>query len=542
MTQLGLLVRRIWSDYSGALYWDEWDSRLSMDLPLSDLNWGLLWQQHNEHRLVISKILFFLDFKLFNGSNMPLIVINFVVVGLTIISVYRVVSLARYRIPKNTVTLIVYIFTLGSLSILQIENFSWGFQVQFFLSVLLPVISFLYYLKFTSGNLKFHLFLAYFFALAALGTMASGNFSMVVIFLTSIYLRRDIREVVLNGVLSTILLLAYSFNYASENSSPIETLIQHPNFVLRYVITYFASPINQLTYSQIPEFAAAFTGIIYLFFAKRIFYAMKVRETEEISTFGFMVFLYSILIALVSAGGRYYFGVDQANSSRYTTISLLGWFGVMLVLLSNRRTTFKSRRSSWLYLAFILTLMLLPFQIVNANSINDVKYQRNLASIALLHNVQDDSTSIALYPNGQRLVELSQPLIEKQKSIYTKAFIEKYNPRYVSLSDMSDKPNCLGFVDHIRESSDGKGYFVEGWTATNIGKTSSLDLLSTDEQGNVIGAGISGFTRLDVAQQLGSWSSKAGFKMVTRARPQRILVLENLRIICNLEFEDRNEK
>lgn len=541
MLQLCLLVRRVSSDYSEALYWDEWDARLPMDLPLSDLSWNLLWQQHNEHRLVISKILFFVDFKFFGGSNIPLILFNFAIVGFTIIAVYQVVSLGKNQISNSTVTLMVYIFTLTTFSVLQIENFSWGFQVSFFLSVLIPVISFLYYLKFTSSHLKRHMFLAYFLSLAALGTMASGNFSMVVIFLISIFLRRGLREVALHGILMILFFTLYTYNYESQNSSPFATLLQHPDFVFRYVITYFANPINQLTYLRIPEFTAIFTGIIFLYFARRIYNVMKSRETEELSTFGFMLFLYSILIALVSAGGRYYFGVNQANASRYTTISLLGWFGATLVLLGSRATISKAPKSSWPKLAFVLTLVFLQFQIVNSNSMNDVKSQRNLASIALLQNVQDDSTSIALYPSGQRIAELSQSLIEGKKSIFTQSFIKKYNPRYLSRSRISDKPDCLGFVDNIRESSDGKGYLVEGWTATVLGQSRSLDLLGIDEEGNVVGAGISGFTRLDVAQQLGPWSSKTGFRMVTRAIPKTILALENSRVLCSLKFENKYE-
>jgi hypothetical protein len=254
-----------------------------------------------------------------------------------------------------------------------------------------------------------------------------------------------------------------------------------------------------------------------------------------------MLFSYSILIAVVSAGGRYYFGVSQANASRYTTISLLGWFGVILVLLHRRKASFKSPKSSWPTIAFILTFVFLQYQIVNLNPINDVKSQRNLASIALLQEVQDDSTSIALYPSGQRIVELSQPLIEKKKTIFTKRFIEKYDPRHLSLSGISGKRSCMGFVDNIRESSDGKGYLIDGWTATHTGQALSLDLFGIDEEGNVVGAGISGFTRLDVAQQLGSWSSKTGFRMITKAIPKTILVLENSRVVCTLKFEDKYE-
>jgi uncharacterized protein (DUF1501 family) len=107
--------------------------------------------------------------------------------------------------------------------------------------------------------------------------------------------------------------------------------------------------------------------------------------------------------------------------------------------------------------------------------------------------------------------------------------------------DYIDQRSNRKLIDNIKESSDGKGYLVEGWTAENFGQAKSLDLLGTDEQRNVIGAGISGFTRIDVARQLGSWSLKSGFRMVARAIPQKIFVLENSRVVCSLKVGDKYE-
>jgi hypothetical protein len=539
--QLVLLLRRVLSDYSGVLYWDEWDARLTMDVPFGELNWNLLWQQHNEHRIVLSKILFFLDFRFFNGSNIPLIFLNFVFVAMTVLVMHKTVGLGADRAPKNSRIALIYIFTLFSFSVLQIENYSWGFQTQFFLSVLIPLTSFLFYLKFTTKNQNRYLVLSYFCALASLGTMASGNFSIIVILLTSLYLRRQVREVATHALVAFFLLSLYTYEYESSNASPLATFIQHPEFVANYVLTYFTSPINQLTYFKIPTIISIFTLGVFLSSLRRVFLNMKYRDISILNSIGIMIFLYTFLIALVSAGGRYYFGVGQASASRYTTISLLGWFGAILVLANKNVKSKEVQKFTWVKLAIVLTFAFLPFQIINSNAMNDVKSHRNLASIALLHSIQDDSISIALYPSGQRVAELSNSLIENKKSIFTWGFQETHNPKGLSLSNSIDRPNCIGFVDSIRISSSGKGFIVVGWVAAEAGDDAHLNLLATNEMGNVVGAGISGFTRDDVAQQLGPWSGKAGFQLVSRIAPDRIFAVDNGEIRCQLKFKKINE-
>ena len=537
VTQLFLLIFRMRSDYSEALYWDEWDSRLSMDVPVNTLNWEIFWQQHNEHRLVISKLFFTLDFIYFRGSNLPLLILNLVLSVLTILVVFKLLNLNSSNIPMNSIMAILYSFTIFSFSILQIENFSWGFQIQFFMSVLFPLLSFYFYLCYVFKNSKLYIGLSYLMCIVSIGTMASGNFAIIVIILGSVYLRRKVLEIFSHISLATILFLAYTHNYISANSSPLATIIQHPDFILSYIIVYFTSPFNQLTYNQIPEIAGAFTLFVFFVTIKNVIKMYRHRNNDVLGLAGLFLLLYSLLVALASAGGRYDFGVGQAAASRYSTISLLGWFGAFLLILHSHEQGFMARKFTWTKMSLVVSMIFLPFQIINSNTNTDIKPARKLAAIALLQNIKDESVSIALYPSGERLQNLSKSLILAEKSIFTADFKRRFAPKSLPLIEINSKPTCFGFVDTIRQNSDTGSFLITGWVATESGNSYTLDLLAINAGGKVVGAGTSGFKRQDVSDQLGSWSQRTGFQVVAKSSPRFLVASQNSNIECKFKIE-----
>jgi hypothetical protein len=510
-----------------------------MNLPFKDLKWDMFWQPHNEHRLVISKLFFWLDFALFNGSNLPLLILNLVLAGLIIWVVYQILVLKMNSLSVSYIWTVLYCFTLFTFSVLQIENYSWGFQIQFFFSVLFPILSFYFYLRFIYIKNRGSLFWSYLMCILSIGTMASGNFAIIVILITSIYLKRNAYEIALHLMASISILALYTYDYHSNNASPLATLIQHPDFIIKYMLVYFTNPIIQLTDSQIPESSIVITLFLFFLVLKNIFAGYKKIDQGSLFVAGLMMLLYSLVVAFASAGGRYQFGVNQASASRYTTISLMGWFGALLVIMPTQVVGTPSRKFTWTTLSVIISIIFLPYQVANSRSVNDVKSDREMAAIALVQKIQDDSISIALYPSGQRLIELSQPLISNKQSIFTSEFQKRYSEIDLSSNKIMTKPECLGFIDNVQKSSDGAGFLMNGWVAS-MGNGNILNLIAIDSSGKVVGAGISGFERKDVSNQLGLWARNTGFKMVSKVVPQTIVGLNHSIVQCKLTYAVKN--
>ena len=62
--------------YSPIPYWDMWGGYLDFFLRVNNGDYGVWWSQHNEHRIILSRLLFWLDLKWFGGVSIFLIVFN----------------------------------------------------------------------------------------------------------------------------------------------------------------------------------------------------------------------------------------------------------------------------------------------------------------------------------------------------------------------------------------------------------------------------------------------------------------------------------
>jgi hypothetical protein len=537
LIHITLLVRRMITDYSGALFWDEWDARLAMNVPITNLNLSLFWQQHNEHRLVFSKILYFLDFAWFNGSNFPLLVINLILALLILLTIFKILKLDNKNAKFNSVVPQMYCFGIFIFSILQIENFSWGFQSQFYLSVLFPLLSFYFYVCYVLKRRLILILSTYLFSVFSIGTMASGNFAIVVILLTSIFLKRRLFEI-FSHLSATLVIFGFYFrNYSGNHTSPLDTLVEHPDFIFRYVLVYFTSPVDKLIFGENRMISTILVLMLFLVFSKKIYEMFRAEKYNWSTLVGLMIFIYSILIATASAGGRFESGTIQATASRYTTISLIGWFGALLVIMQKRESRQDPSRFTWYHLSFLITILFIPFQIVNSVSANDVKFHRDFASVVLLQNIKDDDSLMALYPDSSRIKNLSQSLIQEEKTIFNSKFKKKYGLASYDLKDVAVVPNCLGFVDKVRPSSDQKGFLVAGWVTLVKEVPVKFDLIATNSENRVVGIGFSGLRRDDVSNQIGSWAKKSGFNMITREYPSQIFAFDNSGIKCELKFK-----
>ena len=159
--------------------------------------------------------------------------------------------------------------------------------------------------------------------------------------------------------------------------------------------------------------------------------------------------------------------------------------------------------------------------------------------LLLVQRIQDDSISISLYPSGQRLTDLSGPLISNEQSIFTSDFKKTFSEINQSFEEILTKPKCIGFIDNIKKSTDERGFLMNGWVAL-AGDADSLNLLAIDASGKVVGAGISGFERRDVSDQLGLWARNTGFKVVSKSVPHLLVGVRNSKVKCRLNYEVQN--
>lgn len=134
LTLLHLLVVRWFA--VDVPYWDEWEMFHPDALP-AGLRWGWLVAQHNEHRLVLTKLQIWALHRLDGWDLVTHVTLNFVVYGLLVAAVGAFV--ARAAGARGAAACLPFLPFL--LSPLGHENHAWGFQAQFHFAYLGAVVA-----------------------------------------------------------------------------------------------------------------------------------------------------------------------------------------------------------------------------------------------------------------------------------------------------------------------------------------------------------------------------------------------------------------
>ena len=124
---VAMTLRMVILSWSPAPYWDQWDELVSG----RSLTWAWLVSQHNEHRLFVPRLIFWLDRWLAAETNVVNFAANVVIqAALSVLLGW----LALKTSPSERIMRVwVYGLSFGFLFwAVQYENFAWGFQVPFF--------------------------------------------------------------------------------------------------------------------------------------------------------------------------------------------------------------------------------------------------------------------------------------------------------------------------------------------------------------------------------------------------------------------------
>ncbi len=237
------------SSYSSLPYWDGWTQIEIAAGGGNPLSPAWLWQQHNEHRLVIPKLFLAADLRLFQARQVFLLASIFVIqlLHLTLLS-WSMWVLGGWRgaLWRTGTGLAAFCLLCPS----QRENLIWGFQVCFVLPQLFATLSFmallLYWMESRQQPDKRpsskYLVVSVLAALGATYSLASGVLLWPLLVVAALYLRLRIAAVLslaVTGILSTALYL-YGYVRPEIHASPITSLAT-PGPLLKYWAVYFVS-------------------------------------------------------------------------------------------------------------------------------------------------------------------------------------------------------------------------------------------------------------------------------------------------------------
>lgn len=515
---VGLAVVGGWKNYTPVPFWDMWDGTEEFLLKVRAGDYGVWWEQHNEHRILLARVIFWLDYKFFGDVNIFSVLANYCLVTISGLVFYFYAKALSGEVQRSQNYFLTFNFTLFSWLFLltQSDNFYLAFQSQFILAQLLPLSAFYFLARYVEIGRVRYFILAFCCAALAIGSMANGVLTFPLMFMYAFLLKLDKSKCVALLIAAVIFPALYFYNYhAPEGHGHLmAALLGRPDRFLCYVLMYIGSPFHYLLgKGDFGPVAAVLAGGFFVSLVLLSLYRQFINKQKSAFVFALLFFIaYIVGTAVGTAGGRLIFGVEQALETRYTTPAIMAWAALALVIASV--FSFKSERSKKMLYAgtVFLTVAMLGFQLKVLKPVDPIHQIREQAAIALALNVNDPQYLQTLFPDPEYLLKISSQAAEQGVSVFARPPFSEMLSSLGKKLDAGHVHECIGSVDHVGGLGRAPGYIrIDGWVYSSVDQKSPERMTIVNDQGLIAGYAIVGLPRDDVGNKFGSTARNSGF-------------------------------
>jgi hypothetical protein len=489
-------------NYSPVPYSDMWNGYLQFYTKATNDDISAWWAQHNEHRIILSRLLFWSDIKFFNGTSAFLIIVNLLLAAFSSIIFFFYTNKYLHKSSTLSKTIINCTIILLLFSRMQKEKFDWAFQSQFLLAYSLPLLAFylLYRAHSATRFNKTYFISSCLLGIASAGTMANGVLALPLLVILSLALRMKWQVPALLACLSIATLLAYFHNYQSiaHHGSTIEALLHQPLELMQYILLYIGSPFHHMFWkAQIFAYIASI-GLISssVFFLKKYIPDPK-NHALELSLLTFI--LYIGITAVGTGSGRLIFGTSQALSERYTTPALMAWVALLILLapkithvIDKHGLLSLPKKAIIAYVTFIV--LLFSTQIRHIHHISpDTKFERKVLALALELNIADGvQNQYSAWPEGAEeiVLHLAQEAVQKNISIFNNLQLKDAREligKKIANDKIYQANSCTGEIEKIEAISNSEYSRITGWLTGENNDIKPSSIRITNAQNKIIG-------------------------------------------------------
>lgn len=505
------VVRVIFVAYTPVPSWDEWFVLIRYTELFHKAPFRWIWEQNNEHRIVLQKLLFLLDFGLFHGSEWFMLASIFLIqVLLSVVVVWWLVRFAKLRGWSLAAALGLIFLCVFCPS--QWENYTWGFQVSFVLVTLLFVTSLsallLYAERSGPGYRPSLLVLSLLLACAATISNGNGVVAWPVLIGCTLTLKLSRRITLLYCLTCLLITALYMYGYVrpGHHASPLQS-IRDPLKLLEYIEKYFGGSLLPGRHLEWAFQVGAIGLTLALICAARILHRTG-PERKLFVTAMIAVLAYLGLTAFITSLGRINFGTDQAFASRYQSYALLFWLCIGLLIWTHLLN--RQRHGACIaVLAFVTLLVaaIAPSYTVIVETVRGRKLVANFAGVAMLEKIHDEGILRGIWVLPSNMEPTVDYLRQHRLSFFAEKAARRLGTSFASVYHIAPGVQCQGYVD-IEQPMPSNSHYKEilGWST--YGKSNlPVQGLVLVRDGIIVGYGVSGYPRGDVANAMHSQSS-----------------------------------
>ena len=488
----------VWRRHTGVPWWDMWNGYIEFYLRTRAGDLSAWWQQHNEHRLVLSELFFYADLRWFNGRLWLPVVGNLIVAG----SIWWLLAYVWKRICPATLATsaaraVFWIIGVACFSWAQEENLPIAFQIQFFLACFLPLAAFAMLAFFAEETERVGRFAAaaVLGALSA-GTMANGIAVPLMLFVFAVFLRLRLWQIVTLAVLAIAVPAIYLSGYATPeiHDSPVHAWTQTPVRALWFCCVFLGSALTQL------RLGVALSGLVGLGLivllvslgAKCLYNAKRSPWMAVLA----LVLAYAVLAGLATASGRTSMGLGAALAGRYATVSLLAMTAALMLVIANARS---QRLVSGVLIA--AALVCVGNVLVQARTLKDPalhNYPLRLGFLALSLNVNDAPALQVLFPDNARLRAIASYARADQIGLFGGWPFRDAQALVGKPASAVPHVQCDAVIVHRNPVLNENTQRVEGYLASSTSQTRDEVVLLLDAHDDIAGVALAGMPQADI--------------------------------------------
>lgn len=490
--------------YSPIPWWDEWDGYIGFYKNITTGWAGGWWVNHMEHRIVTSRILYWLDINWFGGQHVFLFAAELTMPFVIAVTIWR--EYARGRATKAPVAWVVGLPFAFLFSWLQSEVFKWGFETQVIAAYMFALISAAQFSRIEEPRGRPMLWALVFAALAEI-SMGNGLLAFPMLFALCVVCRRPIREIgaVVGAWIVTWAIYFFNYSVPAISHPPTTAFVRAKTFA-EFFFVFLGNPFAALTHNSVPICIAIGATT----FAFACWISIDLYRTKQFTPYrAFLIGGYGfvVLSALAAMSGRAYFGPEAGMASRYTTGPLLSW--ALLALLAFDVARSKSMRMVTIVASAILATSIAPVQ-RHVRDDNAYLYDWKLAILA--HKIGADRPELdaLLFPAEahDHFSDLATFAERNHVALYGKGWLRDAGEIQYDATKRDDSV-CQGSFDSI--GSDKTGPILKGWAVSKPVSREDILVVLADDSGKTVGYGVTGAVRPDVAESIPGKPRKAGW-------------------------------
>jgi len=488
-----------------------WDGTLQFYMTEQLKGLPAFFEQANEHRIILSKILFWLDYKFFGGLSYLLIPINVLLMFL-LWGALSVAARYLFRTNRQLTCLASMLIAVPCFSWLQAENINWGYQSQFYLAYLLPLAALMSMAIWTHDTRRMPWFVAA-IVLGILSTvsMANGLLALPLLIAMLALSGKSTWFRMLSLIIITVVTFALWKHHYVAMPHPAAPLVEMVKFLLMFLGAPFAyifhCDLLTLLVGATVIGASLYLGIHWL-----------CSTTRDPMYLALVLFAAHVGAAGVAATiGRTHFGLGAALAGRYETPILLLYSTLFLLftyLCRERLSTIAVVRT----LSIIVPLVLFSSQIATIDAVGrELARQKMQSTLALDLGVRDMDALARIYPEDTvqeraQLQHVTANAIQANISVFglsdMKAVRDAIGKTPASLGIETCHTN-IDAVDAIPNDPDHVR--LRGWAFDE--RTHRVPKVVYFVEGGIVaGAALTGMDRKDVESVISHDAVRSGFQ------------------------------